>query len=75
MKIYSQIMLLLLVLEVLHKTRRRKKPTNSLIVMNMLALLKHLSLVENGNNSAYVYEHLADSYYKIETQLMPKMVC
>jgi precorrin-3B methylase len=31
----------------------------------------YLSLVENGNNSAYVYEHLADSY-KIETQLMPK---
>jgi tetratricopeptide (TPR) repeat protein len=28
-----------------------------------------LSLVENGNNSAYVYEHLADSYYKIENTI------
>jgi hypothetical protein len=34
----------------------------------------YLSLVENGNNSAYVYEHLV-LIIRLKTQLMPKMVC
>jgi hypothetical protein len=70
MKIYSQIMLLFfLVLEVLHKktTTEADKLFDSYEYVS--AAKAYLSLVENGNNSAYVYEHLADSYYKIENTI------
>jgi thioredoxin-related protein len=68
MKIYSQIMLLLFFSIGSVAQNKETKEADKLFdsYEYVSAAKAYLSLVENGNNSAYVYEHLADSYYKIE---------
>jgi outer membrane protein OmpA-like peptidoglycan-associated protein/tetratricopeptide (TPR) repeat protein len=68
MKIYNQIMLFAFFSIGSVAQNKETKEADKLFdsYEYVSAAKAYLSLVENGNNNAYVYEHLADSYYKIE---------
>jgi tetratricopeptide (TPR) repeat protein len=70
MKIYSQIILLFFSIGSVAQNKETKEADKLFDSYEYVSAAKaYLSLVENGNNSAYVYEHLADSYYKIENTI------
>lgn len=68
MKIYSQLILFLLFSTLCTAQNKETKGADKLFdsYEYVSAAKAYLSLVENGNKSAYVYKQLADSYYRIE---------